>query len=475
MTHIIRQQHLHVDLNGSESDGRALQSRLSDLYHHWLMPALERALDRCAPPDAHLYIDRLEIDAGTLSLDRLEHDLADVVAQAIEKLIPTQPPSVQLVPTANLIVGEYRTTQQAIQEAFLYFLKTGSLPWSFHLPADQTLEQAVLNSWQESTPVNVDFRSINEPIRFALASPNARKRLVLQFSSAFLKRIVSRLFAPGKSIDIDQILEILHRFAIKSEAVTYLERQLWETVFGYVAAEKPISEEAVIRQTWRNLPMSIRKNEELAKSLERHWPGLTTFPLADETSEKHSNVAKSPVKLDTTRLSPETRLDTKEDLYIDNAGLVLLYPFLPQLFSALGMTDAEKLLEPDRALSLLHFLATGQLIAPEYKLLLPKLLCNVVLDVPVDSNVVLTDAAKEEAEALLGAVIRHWGALGNTSIDGLRGEFLVRPGKLSVRYDGDWLLQVEASTVDILLDQLPWGIGMIKLPWMERVLWVEWQ
>jgi hypothetical protein len=119
-------------------------------------------------------------------------------------------------------------------------------------------------------------------------------------------------------------------------------------------------------------------------------------------------------------------------------------------------------------------MTTGQLIAPEYSLLLPKLLCNVVLDVPLDSNVVLTEAEKEEAEALLRAVIRHWGSLGNTSIDGLRGEFLVRPGKLSVRYNGDWLLQVETRTVDILLDQLPWGIGMIKLPWMEQMLWVEW-
>jgi hypothetical protein len=40
--------------------------------------------------------------------------------------------------------------------------------------------------------------------------------------------------------------------------------------------------------------------------------------------------------------------------------------------------------------------------------------------------------------------------------------------------DGDWLLQVEAKTVDILLNQLPWGISMIKLPWMQRMLWIEW-
>jgi hypothetical protein len=64
--------------------------------------------------------------------------------------------------------------------------------------------------------------------------------------------------------------------------------------------------------------------------------------------------------------------------------------------------------------------------------------------------------------------------LRNTSPDGLRGTFLLRPGKVSLRND-DWLLQVEARTCDILLEQLPWGIGMIKLPWMEKMVWVEWR
>jgi len=75
---------------------------------------------------------------------------------------------------------------------------------------------------------------------------------------------------------------------------------------------------------------------------------------------------------------------------------------------------------------------------------------------------------------LLQAVIGHWDALRNTTPDGLRGTFLTRPGKLSQRPDGDYLLQVESQSFDILLERLPWGIGVVKLPWMERMLWVEW-
>ena len=86
----------------------------------------------------------------------------------------------------------------------------------------------------------------------------------------------------------------------------------------------------------------------------------------------------------------------------------------------------------------------------------------------------LTAEEEEEATALLTAVIRHWDALGDTSIDGLRGTFLVRPGKLTQR-GLDSVLLVEGRSFDILLDRLPWGIGMIQLPWMEKMLWVEWR
>ena len=51
----------------------------------------------------------------------------------------------------------------------------------------------------------------------------------------------------------------------------------------------------------------------------------------------------------------------------------------------------------------------------------------------------------------------------------------MRPGMLAVDADGDWLLRVEARTVDILLDQLPWGVSLVKLPWMDRLLRVEWR
>lgn len=159
---------------------------------------------------------------------------------------------------------------------------------------------------------------------------------------------------------------------------------------------------------------------------------------------------------------------------MDNAGLVLLHPFLPRFFEGLGIAREREILHPERALALLHFLAAGQTVTPEYELMLPKLLCGIPFGTPVPFDVDLSKEETEEAAALLKAVIQHWEALRNTTPDGLRGNFLLRPGKLSRRKDGDWSLQVETKTHDVLLNHLPWGIGMVQLPWMNRMLWVEW-
>ena len=71
-------------------------------------------------------------------------------------------------------------------------------------------------------------------------------------------------------------------------------------------------------------------------------------------------------------------------------------------------------------------------------------------------------------------VVKQWNALKGSSVDALRGSFLIRDGILTPSTNG-WLLTVEKKAYDILLDKLPWGIAMIKLSWAPYVLSVEWE
>lgn len=521
-THKIQQQHLHVKLKGGEPDGLALQARLSGICNTWLSPALEQVLERYAPLNGHLAIDRLDIDVGVLRFDRLEHELVDTVTQALEKILRDLSLPGQELPVAGAV--QLKTARQSCLDAFVYFLSYGRLPWSFRVPKGENLEQILVESWQ-TCPLDVPGA-----ISSVLALSSARKRLVQQFSDEFLANLLEQ-FAPGLKKTITGILQRLNHSEIPASAIKLLKKQLWETAFALLPTSGDCTETRIIRTAWQGLPLTVAQQSLLTRLLEQHWPGATgdaeerrslqhsgktsdtsprfsrpiqagrrnlpaqaAVPGTDNLAGNHPGPVDGIVPKN-GRPDPQTKAafnpgnsaavaradkladeyaETGEGIYIENAGLILLHPFLPQFFSGLNIAAEDAIVDAGRALSLLYFLTSGQLTAPEYELVLPKLLCNIPLSAVIEADAELTDAEIEEAIALLGAVIRHWEVLKNTGIDGLRGTFLLRAGKISLRGDGDWCLQVEGKAYDILLEQLPWGIGMIKLPWMQRMLWVEW-
>ncbi len=174
---------------------------------------------------------------------------------------------------------------------------------------------------------------------------------------------------------------------------------------------------------------------------------------------------------------PTAERPLTEAVYVANAGLVLLYPFFTLLFERVGLLQEKAFRDPlaaERAAHLLQFLVTGGEDFPEYLLVLNKLLCGIERPQPLARIVPLTAEEKATAEGLLGAALGRWQALKNTSIAGLRETFLQRPGKLVWSPD-KVTLTVETKTVDILLDQLPWSITLIKLPWMALPLYVTWR
>ncbi|MBL7804107.1 MAG: hypothetical protein JNL02_10260 [Saprospiraceae bacterium] len=181
--------------------------------------------------------------------------------------------------------------------------------------------------------------------------------------------------------------------------------------------------------------------------------------------------------LDNAPAPAELRPDQEDNWWVTNAGLVILQGYLPRFFGNLDLLGADKKFRnheaQQRGAMLLHYLATGQSEAPEYALLLEKVLCGIPAGMPLDRFVPLHAEELEEAEALLEAVVGHWEVLGKTSPEGLRQGFLTREGQLRRRDDG-WLLHVERQTLDILLDRSPFAFSVIKLPWMNAPLRVEW-
>lgn len=162
--------------------------------------------------------------------------------------------------------------------------------------------------------------------------------------------------------------------------------------------------------------------------------------------------------------------------YINNAGLILLHPYLSFFFDALELREGNQFRDEaaqHRAVQLMGYLAHGEEDIPEYDLVLPKLLCGILPAEPVRRFIPLTEAEKTEANELLAAVISHWNALGNTSPDGLRGNFLLREGKLEWKEE-EWQLYVTQHAYDMLLNRLPWGISVVGLSWMPWLIKTVW-
>ena len=487
--HKIKRLFIDVEFNGTESEGMKLHRNMSDLFYLSIMPALEEALKRYLPLKDHLTFERFDIDAGTLQLDSLESSLSERVIQALEKSLPELSVATPQLHSTNTDTLTVKTEGESISDAFLFFLKNGTLPWSFHLPSGTTFEETVFTLLKEPERFGGSPDFIRNDVVKVLSSATARKRLIYQFSPLLLETLF-RLVSPEKNTELREFLPLFR----SSEAFSFdfgrLEQLIWDDAFACLASGKPYTEERIISAIRAALTLPAFQHLSLDSRFERYRSdvsviqkvtrlSLQLFPFDDHKTESPVNEKSIPYQkgqdnVEADSLRTIEHPEAKTGIYILLAGLVLIHPFLPQLFRGLAVADDEKLLQPTRALHLLYFLVTGESISPEYELVLPKILCNISLDATVELEIALTAGEQEEAEALLSAVIRHWNVLKNTSIDGLRETFLKRSGKLSKRSDGEWLLQVESKSYDLLLEQLPWGISMIKLPWMSQMLRVEW-
>jgi hypothetical protein len=161
---------------------------------------------------------------------------------------------------------------------------------------------------------------------------------------------------------------------------------------------------------------------------------------------------------------------------IKNAGMVLLNSYISLYFERLGITNGNQFTGTDRQLSAVHYLqyiVTGQTHTAEAFLPLNKILCGIALPMQVPEGITVFDSDKQMTEGLIKAMISHWPAIGASSVEGFRGNWLIRNGLLHEHND-KWELVVEKRAYDIPLHRSPFLFSIIKYPWMPKPLHVSW-
>jgi hypothetical protein len=166
----------------------------------------------------------------------------------------------------------------------------------------------------------------------------------------------------------------------------------------------------------------------------------------------------------------------KEGVSIPNAGLVMLNTYFLMLLERLGAIENRAFVSKKAQLDAIHYLqyiVTGLTKTEESLLTLNKILVGLPPNMPVTDSVDINLEQKQLIDGMIQASINHWTAIGETSINGFRGNWLVREGILRETEDR-WELTVEKRPYDILMIKSPFSFSIIKLPWMLKPLHVTW-
>ncbi len=166
-------------------------------------------------------------------------------------------------------------------------------------------------------------------------------------------------------------------------------------------------------------------------------------------------------------------MNTMAEIEIENAGLILVAPFLPRFFRNMGYLDVMRFSNNEthaRAIYLLEHMANGN-SAISQNLTLNAILCGWPPNQPVPASPSLDEMEKQQSDHILKAVLAHWTALKEMTINDLREKFIRRKGILKMTPSVS--LTVEPRAQDHLLRELPWIYALTGTPWSEQIV-VHW-
>ena len=474
MRHAIKKQIIELTLYDRQNAFQ-VQNEMSSLYWNTILPEVEKVFDQLAGEGDFIRIDKLEIQLGTIPKDGFsssQHhtDLAPGIISKIKDQVTDK------VNKRSIRISSGPADQ------WMYYMEHGHLDWATGV-VDDSWNQLVIETFATNSRSIITLRHLINKNERAL------QRIVSRHNEEFLKRLAEVLTAQNQDELIQFIRELSELINVGAAKGNNLEtsvtqRRIWREIIligsgrhGNLAARKVagIVLELLVKDKPTQLKIHSSKLDQFPylRRLVSEKPFQKIADVPEASTDRLLKTAKEQEKGTMEQL--ETSL-TEEGIFADNAGVVLLHPFLTSLFNRLSLINDRLFVSEDskqRALYILNYLATGNEDPEEYQLVVPKFLLGYPIDDFI-TPVMLNESEKREANYLLEAAIEKWSILGNTSISTLQGSFLQRKGKLYSK-DGKVYLQVEPASIDMLLDHLPWNLGILKLPWMKEILRVEWR
>jgi len=478
--HRIKRQLIELTV-ANEAVASQLHAQIRRVHERQLLPLIDRYCSELSDAERIYRIDKLEVDLGTISAENLEADFAARLAGPLRNALAEH------IDLAQRSAGGENSAMPSSLELFEFFARTGSLPWWADTSQPRLLDGAVEDL------LRVAPRPLARSLRVLSDEYGCLKRLVLHYPDALITRLVLLL--------MPDLCETLTGFygaladllqGSKLSAGISARTTVWTTILRTACREPMpgIEPEGFWRETLQQLAAATGVAyavlvSGLCRSVETMGRGAG-MPLGDIVQRlylyKHIADKSQYVSNETnpTRTNQQDLLDLTfsdaDELYIYNAGLVILWPFLENFFNRLDLIVDNQFKDEaaaQRAVGLLQYIAGEDESPLETLLPLNKVLCGMAPEEVFDFGAEITEQEKQECNDLIMAVIHQAPILNEMSSAGFRASFLLRQGQLSAR-DGNLLLRVERETHDIVLDRFPWSVSIVRLPWMEAMMQVEW-
>ncbi len=382
--------------------------------------------------------------------------------------------------------GESAVAKSQVQDsedeelvAVRQFLTDGTIRKGFSL---EVLESVILK-WhmaKDARIISVFKDQQYTSVQMSKWSQKFSDQVLIRVLQVFLGRQITKyLFSFSR---VEKLLSAV----LKDSQDAFTRSTLWKRkiLFGYIYGNRPLSVEQVLRFEVRQL--SGESAAKFQAMLNQIHGAVSSEKVVLSNADKMliQNLVNQPLETPDDEVAvadpPEESTVAEASGYlVENAGIVLLWPYFGRLFAQLGLLDDHErfksVADQIRAISILQYTATGMHDFQEYQISLLKKICGMELAQPVNQAASpLLEHEQELIKSMLEGAISNWPQLGNTSVEGFRNSFLLRRGTLRLE-DNTWTLRVERSGIDVLLDSIPWPITNVKLPWMDEVLYVAWR
>ncbi|WP_316632454.1 contractile injection system tape measure protein [uncultured Flavobacterium sp.] len=490
-THSIQKVFLEID-TPSILTANSIKNNLAMFVQNEVVPILEKQFNTIENINNQIVqIEKIEIsinsNTGKTDLFLSNSEAKNDIKNQIEKEIQKRLNEVQkTTKKESENESEIRTISPENKDlkTLLYFIENGKMPWWVSAEDEISFFEKVNF---ENLKNDIFKNAFNKLIQ----QKKIQNRIINQFSNQEIAHFTSALLdseTQQKTHSKNKLIQFLnnksHEFKTAFWQLLFEvsnEKKSMEIIRFFHQKQTEFSSEKMPFELFiQNLriffPLAT-SDTELKKMNDDYLDSEKTklAPQQKSTIENLKNDSANKPEMESKKDENfQEEKDSSESCYVQNAGLIILHPFLKEMLKNCGLIgDNNTIKNKELAAHILHYAATKKENDFEHLMLFEKFLCGIEIEESIQREIKIEEKYKQQVEEMLLSVLEHWTALKSTSTDLLRTEFLQREGKL------DWSesnpkLTIERKTQDLLLEKIPWNINIVKIPWIEKLIYTQW-